>query len=70
MVQHRRGRPAGPRAGDEDLVPFGLALLVGLGVLAVATNVPLVGLPVGIVTMLFGTGLIYHRIRESFGTAS
>lgn len=56
-------------AREEDPVPFGLALLVGLSVLALAINVPFVGMPVGIVAILFGAGLLYYRVREGFGAA-
>lgn len=54
-------RLLGPPQG---LVPFGLALLAGLGALTVATNVPFVGLPVAVVAVLFGIGRLTDRARH------
>lgn len=47
----------------ERLGSFGPALLAGLFVLSVATHVPLIGLPIGVVSLLFGLGVVYAQVR-------
>lgn len=55
-------RLVGPADG---IVPFGLSLLAGLGVLTIATNIPALGLPIAVVAVLFGLGQLYRHAAES-----
>jgi cytoskeletal protein CcmA (bactofilin family) len=45
---------------------FGAALLIGLAVLLVAASIPFVGLPIRIVAMLVGLGLLVERARSGW----
>ncbi|MDJ0786714.1 MAG: hypothetical protein QNK05_07885 [Myxococcota bacterium] len=56
-------------AAGEDIRDFGLALLVGLLVLALATMVPGLGVLVRIVTLLAGLGLLLGRAQEAWSAA-
>jgi hypothetical protein len=55
---------------DEGWMPFGSALLAGLGILYAAESVPFLGAAVGIVSVLFGLGWIYLRAREEIALAA
>jgi hypothetical protein len=45
---------------------FGLALLVGLGIVLVATAIPFVGIPIRFVVVLTGLGLLAERARSAW----
>jgi hypothetical protein len=45
---------------------FGLALLVGLAIVIVATALPFVGLPIRFVVVLTGLGLLADRVRSGW----
>ncbi len=49
---------------EPGIVPFGLALLVGLGLLSLVTALPFVGIAVTIIAVLYGLGMIYDRAME------
>ena len=53
-----------PRA--ETWRSFGIALLVGLAIVIVATALPFVGLPVRFVVVLTGLGLLAERVRSGW----
>ena len=48
---------------------FGPALRAGLVVLSVATHVPFIGPPIAVVSLLFGLGVVYVRVREHWDAA-
>lgn len=48
---------------DETTMAFGRSLFVGLGLLVIASHLPFVGPPIGIVATLFGFGLLAEKIR-------
>lgn len=49
---------------EPGIAPFAIALLVGLGLLSVATALPFVGIAIAIVAVLYGLGTIYDRALE------
>jgi cytoskeletal protein CcmA (bactofilin family) len=57
------GRLLAPQR-DGALLSFGRSLLVGFGLITIATHVPFVGPPIGIVCMLTGLGLLWQRARR------
>jgi len=54
------------RPGAETWRSFGLALLVGLVIVLVATAIPFVGRPIRFVVVLTGLGLLAERVRSGW----
>ena len=54
------------KPGAETWRSFGIALLVGLVIVIVATALPFVGLPVRFVVVLTGLGLLAERVRSGW----